>query len=230
MILTILSFWNMGPYSVLIRLACLCVIMAAVGAAGCGGPSSLVPSSVGTMRVESLAESRVALTGCMQTSLYSDANEVETTFILTDATFDDILRGKVSRGQIIHIELLWLPKPGRTSISSDATNASIRYVVVADGEVGVYAGAGFALPQGTIGRKNLTVALQDASLKLVERTPGFVDHLTPARLSGTFAAIYDPRKTRQAHYAMSQIVTDAIGRSMFIHAHDLQTERLVKHR
>ena len=84
----------------------------------------------------------------------------------------------------------------------------------------VYGGAGFAMPQGDLDGQSVNVTLHDASLKLMEHTPGFVDLLTPAKVSGTFTAENNPRKTRQAHFAMSQIVTDALGRSIFVNAAD----------
>lgn len=185
---------------------------------GCGVRVPFVTAPAGTLRVQSLGETQGSLSGRLQTSLYSDERGVETTFVLADAPVERMIRGEIERGQMYHIELLWLPRPGWTPISADATNASIRYVVIADGEVGVYAGAGFAMPKGSVGGKTATVTLQDASLRLVEHTPGFVDMLTPATLSGTFTATHDPRTTRQAHYAMSQVVTNALGRSMFVRA------------
>jgi hypothetical protein len=194
----------------------LALLLATVAITGCGARMPFVSAAAGTMRVQSLGEQPVSLSGRLRTSLYGDAADVETTFILADAPVERILSGEVVQGQIFHIELLWLPRAGWTPTSADATNASIRYIVISNGEVGVYAGAGFALPRGSIGSKNVTVTVQDASLRLVEHTPGFVDLLTPARLSGTFTADHDPRKTVQAHYAMSQIVTDALGRSMFV--------------
>lgn len=192
-------------------------VVTAVVLGGCGARLPFIDGAAGTMRVQSLTQEPVLVNGRLQTSLYGDAGDVETTFILADAPIERIVRGEVEQGQVYHIELLWLPQPGRTPTSADATNASIRYIVIANGEVGIYGGAGFALPKGSMGSKSVTVTVQDASLRLIEHTPGFVDLLTPARLSGTFTARHDPRRTLQAHYAMSQLVTDAFGRSMFVY-------------
>ncbi len=122
----------------------------------------------------------------------------------------------MTEGQVLHIELLWEPKPGATPMDSSATNASIRHIVIAGGEVGVYGGAGFASPRGKPGKPRLTISLRDASLTLLEASAGFTDLLSPARLTGRFTAVHDPRKSRELHYAVSQIVTNALGRSRFV--------------
>ncbi len=187
---------------------------------GCQGGGSMFRGTTATLRVQSLSESPVTLTGRFDKQIYSDAASAETTFLLTDTTLEALLDGTMQRAQIVHIELLWLPRAGRTPMSADATNVSIRYIVIADGEVGVYGGAGFAMPKGTIGSRRMSIDLRDASLKLLDRTDGFVDLLTPARVSGTVTAEYDPRGTRTIHYAVSQFVTDKLGRSIFVDATD----------
>src|SRR5690606_9308143 len=119
-------------------------VLASTFIAGCSGRSPLVSAATGTMRVQSLGESQAALSARLTTSLYGAKDGVETTFILTDAPEEQLISGTIAQGQVIHIELLWLPRSGWTPMSADATNASIRYVVISGGEVGVYGGAGFA--------------------------------------------------------------------------------------
>ncbi len=60
------------------------------------------------------------------------------------------------------------------------------------------------------------MTLRDASLTLLDSTEGFRDVLGPTKLTGTFTAVHDPRRCRQLHYAISQIVTNALGRSRFV--------------
>ena len=63
------------------------------------------------------------------------------------------------------------------------------------------------------------VSLRDASLTLLDSSDGFRDLLGPTQLTGTFTAVHDPRRCRQLHYAISQLVTDALGRSRFVRSH-----------
>lgn len=198
------------------------VTFASLLMAGCGARVPGLPqASGGSVRVQSLGDDPIVLSGRFETAMYSDAGVAETTFLLTDMNLDDLMRGEVREGQFIHLELLWIPRAGSTPISADATNVSVRYVIIADGEVGVYGGAGFALPQGAVGSRTMRLSLRDASLKLLDATDGFVDLLTPARISGSFTAEYDPRQTQRTHFAASQMVTDRLGRSVFVQSNHL---------
>ncbi len=181
-------------------------LLVAWGAPGCAGPVGY-----GSLRAQSLSDDPVALEGEYITAFYADGSSVETSFILSDVRLDQLLSGQFSRGNVVRVDLLWTPKPGATPMDSSATNASIRYVIVADGELGVYAGAGFALPVGDASGRSLAVRLRDASLDLLESTDGFVDLLSPATLTGTFTATHDDRRTRQLSAALRRLVNNALG-------------------
>lgn len=187
----------------------------AAGLGGCAAANTFIGRG-SSIRVQSLGEQRVAVEGRYETSIYSDASGVETTFMLADAPIKDLLDGTVTHGQVLHLELLWQPRAGWTPVGGEATNASVRYIVLADGEIGIYGGAGFASIGGEVGSEQLSVSLHDASLKLLERTDGFVDLLTPAEVTGSFTADHDPTGTRQLHFGLSQMVTDVYGRSIFV--------------
>ena len=132
---------------------------------------------------------------------------------------EQLMKGDVRNAQILHIELLWEPKAGQTPMDSAATNASIRYVIISNGEMGIYGGAGFALPDGDVTGTSVRVSLEDASLQLLEKTPGFHDLLGPAQLTGSFNATHDDVKTRQLNFATSQLVTNALGRTRYVWQH-----------
>lgn len=176
------------------------------GGAGCAGPVRH-----GSLRAQSLGDDPVALEGKYITAFYADGGSVETSFVLSDVGLDQLLSGQFSRGQVVRIDLLWLPKPGATPMDSSATNVSIQYVIVADGELGVYAGAGFALPEGDASGRSLTVRLRDGSLDLLESTDGFIDLLSPATLTGSFTATHNDERARQLSAALRRLVNDALG-------------------
>ncbi len=186
--------------------------------AGCGAGTRLMPwsgATGGSLRVESLGDERVVLPGRFESAVYADRG-IETSFLICDRPISEFLQGGVESGRVIHVELLWSPKAGATPIEDSATNASIRYIIFSAGEVGIYAGAGFARLKGTPGDEVFGLAIQDASLKLIDSTPGFNDLLTPARLTGSFGARLDNHQTTQLHRAVSQRVTNQLGRSRIV--------------
>lgn len=149
-------------------------------------------------------------------AIYERGKQPESSFIVSSVPIQDLIAGKVTSGQVVHFELLWEPLGGSTPLSPTATNVSIRHIIFANGEVGVYAGAGFAIPDGTIGDSTVTLRVQSGTLRLAESTAGFVDRLGEAEMLGAFKARLAPGKTSAARFALSQLVTDALGRSVFV--------------
>ncbi len=181
-------------------------ILALSAAAGCA--SGRVS---GSLRAESLGDNRVYIEAAYETAVYTDYNSVETSFFMTDIPMDDLLTGNVTTGMVVHVDLLWEPTAGKTPMDSSATNVTVRYIVFAEGEMGIYGGAGFAMPKGDAGKGSMTLTLRDASITLLDSTDGFVDLLSPARLTGTLTAGLDENRARQMAYAVNQIVTNALG-------------------
>lgn len=112
-------------------------------------------------------------------------------------------------GSITHVHVFLIPSAGDTPIDPTACNISMRSVVLVssnanesgaasgseasvDNRVGVYAGGGFLLPSRAPGASTFSGSLLDASARLVNRSVGFADPLSPARVSGSFAAPQDP--------------------------------------
>jgi hypothetical protein len=142
----------------------------------------------------------------------------EESFCASDVPLEALLAGGVRDGQFLHVQLLWFPKAGRTPVHADALNVVLRYIVVSDGKVGLYGGGGFAWPRGTPGTQPMTLVVRSSTLALLARSEGFVDPLTPASIEGTLVAPPDEETTRRYRRGMSQIVTDAVGRSRWVDA------------
>ena len=185
--------------------------MAGAFLAGCGAGAA-----VGSLQMRSLGQDPVVLTGSYVTAFYSDRGPAQISFLLADVGLQELLSGNVKRATVIHLDLLWVPAGGVTPMDASATNATIRYVVIADGEVGVYGGAGFALPRGAQGDHVFGLLLEDASLSLLESTEGFIDLLSPARLTGRATAALDNQRMQQMYDGVSRIVSDALGRTRFV--------------
>jgi hypothetical protein len=180
-------------------------------AAGCSGGGRRGP-----LRTQSLGDDPVFLSADLPTVVYVHHPDEGTSFLMSDIPVEDLLAGTAASGQVIHIELLWKPKAGKTPIVSSATNVRIHHVVLTGGEVGLYGGAGFAMPRGTPGDRRMRLSLYDATVRLLESTEGFHDPLSPARVSGTIDAELDPLLARKIQRAASQLVTNAMGRSMVV--------------
>lgn len=192
-------------------LLALAMASAMTGLTGCSNTFL----GTGKLRAESLGPDPIKLDAQCATAVYTEDSDGEASFFLTDMPIEDLLAGRPTEGQVLHIELLWESKPGETPVDRFATNISVRHVVLVDDQVGVYGGAGFART-GRLSKKKVRVALQDSNLRLLESTAGFVDPLSPVRLLGTFTAKRDDLAARKLDRAISQYVTNSLGRTTFV--------------
>ncbi|MGJ8636513.1 MAG: hypothetical protein ACSHX5_06685 [Phycisphaerales bacterium] len=94
-------------------------------------------------------------------------------------------------GTIAQVHLFLKPKPGRTPIEPTAASAAIRWIVITQGEIGVYDGAGFMLPGGNITKDSISGSIQKAPLRLTRKTPRFSDPLITPELDIKFATKLD---------------------------------------
>ena len=141
----------------------------------------------------------------------------QTTVVFSDIPYEDLARGTARNGRFLHIEVLWRPRPGRTPIEASSTNLTIRFVVVSEGEVGVYAGGGFGwIDGGTDMDDALGIEITGSSLSLIDKTPGFVDLLSPAEMTGTLGARKNADNARATRRAASQFVTNRLGRVQWV--------------
>ncbi len=63
-------------------------------------------------------------------------------------------------------------------------------------------------------------------MTLLDSTDGFVDLLSPARLTGKITAGLDERCCRQMAYAVNQLVTNALGYTRLVAAKERPSTRL----
>jgi hypothetical protein len=69
------------------------------------------------------------------------------------------------------------PRPGSTPIADTACTSTVRYIVLADGRVGVYGGGGFLFPKGKTDGSTFSGSMDDATVRLVASGPGFIDRI-----------------------------------------------------
>ena len=143
---------------------------------------------------------------------------VDTSLWMTDIEADQLQSGNVPEGQILHVELLFEPRAGWTPIDSTATNLAIRYILIADGEVGIYEGGGFGYPIGTGRSSSMTLRIAQATLQLSRSTVGFVDLLSPAELNGTFSGPCSTAEVERIRNVVNQYMTNTFGQVIYVDA------------
>ncbi|MDA0803970.1 MAG: hypothetical protein O2819_09530, partial [Planctomycetota bacterium] len=136
--------------------------------------------------IQSRGESGVRLVTTPTVAAWQ-AGSISSSIILSELTIDDLLDGNAS-GVIVHIDLYWSPRPGRTPIDPTATNFALRVLVLSDGEVGLYGGGGFGWPSIDEAAGTISLDVTGCSFSLLERTGGFKDLLTPGELRGEVTA------------------------------------------
>lgn len=169
--------------------------------------------SVGGSAELTSADNAAQLTGDFPLIAYTSTGNNAADIYLTDLPREHLDAGVPFarlRGQIVHIRLFTAPKPGKTSIDVDATNATVRHYIFAAGDaapdteprIGVYEGAGFLLPRGAPGGPWFGASMKDGSVALLRATDGFRDLLGPSRASYRFRAPEDPGLGRVIAYRL----------------------------
>jgi hypothetical protein len=155
----------------------LCVLIA-----GCAPQNRVTVRAV----QESIADSPV-----LSTSVYLSEDGNTADIYLTDldaAALDPGAPLAGLSGRLVHMHLFLTPKPGSTPIAASACSVTARYIIIAEGQVGVYAGGGFLQPRSSLGEPTYVATVSEATLRLSAKTPGFKDRLGPAMLEARIAA------------------------------------------
>jgi len=150
---------------------------------GSGGSGSVVSDSRGV---------ELALDLPTRAAIVADANTADVYMTdLSPATLDLIARGEAGpevSGTLVHVHIFLNPKPGKTPIESTAASATVRTIILARGQIGVYDGAGFVLPGRSLKKGAASGSIRDAQCRLSRATPGFEDLLGAARIDLSFGA------------------------------------------
>lgn len=118
------------------------------------------------------------------------------------------------------IRMFWRPQAASTPLDETATNATVQYIIFADGslepspggdEVGLYSGAGFVYPSTRPGRGRLVAGLWEATLRVTAASEGFEDRLGEAQLKGRFTAQRDDDAASRALRRLNVLVSERLG-------------------
>ena len=180
---------------------------------GCAGCSI---DAGGTVDAVGAGDTAIRLSSQFESGTYA-VEPAQTTVVFSDIPYGDLARGSARNGRFLHVEVLWRPRPGKTPIEPSSTNISIRFVVVSNGEVGIYVGGGFAwVTAGRAGDGKIELDITGSSISLVDKTPGFVDLLSPAEMTGTLGAFENAENARATRRAASQFVTNRLGKVRWV--------------
>ncbi len=180
----------------------------------------------------------VALTGCGGGKFTlrgaGDGASLRGRFSQSVYGFDDknqlhvlLIEGSVEApSQVVHVQMYWRPRPGRTPIDAHATNSTIHYIVFTETGAGVYSGAGYLFPQTKTGRDTLAAEVRDASLRLTDASTDFSDRIGLAIAIGGFKARRNDLLTQRLLREIQIRLKDRLGYPLLVWGHepsDLQT-------
>jgi len=100
-------------------------------------------------------------------------------------------------GRIVHLHMFLLPEAGSTPIESSACSISVRHIVIAGGQIGVYAGGGFFKPDSLTRSDDLRGRIRGATLRLTASTSNFADRLGPAVMDASISARRDEASAKR---------------------------------
>lgn len=109
-------------------------------------------------------------------------------------------------GVLVHLHLFITPLAGETPIANSACSATVRTVVIAEGNFGVYGGGGFLAPNESPGGSTFGGKVRDASCRISTKSPGFADRLGSAVFSSTFRVPKDAATSKLIERRLGSIL------------------------
>lgn len=185
--------------------------------------------AIGSMEVIAMGSQPLLFAPAFSNAAYI-TREAEDSFWFSDVPLKTLLEhdatAPLQNGVFLHVQLVWIPLAGSTPVDATATNLVTRLIVVSGGEVGLYGGAGFARLKGERKSGPLQLDVEGGTLTLLEKTAGFTDLLSPAGFSATLQAPCDNDNATRWRRALSQFVTNAFGKSMWVDAREISRDSI----
>jgi hypothetical protein len=100
-------------------------------------------------------------------------------------------------GRIVQIRMFLSPSSGNTPVGKNACSATVRHIILAEGNIGVYSGGGFLWPDTNVGDPRLAGTVSNATMRLTGSHGNFSDRLGAATLEATFSARRDEALARR---------------------------------
>ena len=179
----------------MVCMACLMAVSVCLG--GCGSTGSL------SVRSAEL-NNPTTITGDFNTAIYAVKDMQTLHVLLIDGTVD-------APKQVVHIQMFWSPRAGRTPFDPSATNATVRYFVFDGDQVGCFGGGGLLRPGDTPGDATFRGTLRNATLRLMHASKDFDNPLGSAVAAGSFTATRDDEKTLALVTKLQTLISGKLG-------------------
>jgi hypothetical protein len=159
-------------------------------------------------------DSKARLDARFPMAVYSDAGATGADIVLTDLTLDELdpaTDPAALSGRIVRISMVMRPKPGATPIDPTAANATVQYLILSRGAIGLYSGGAFVnpgKPLGTWGSSTMTARIRGGTLRLTAANEQFDNRLGPARMEARFEALADDALVGRAGAKFDAIVAE----------------------
>ena len=111
-------------------------------------------------------------------------------------------------GSVLHVHMFLEPRAGKTPIDFTAANVTVTHILVAEGAIGVYGGAGFMLPSGDAGSSTFGGRLREVTLRPTALTDGFGERLGWNELAGSLNARRDPARASRIASWVDAVLAD----------------------
>jgi hypothetical protein len=181
------------------------LVLALLAASGCG-----FSRSGGPARLQSLQNAN-ALEASLPTRVYAARDADTADLYMTDlpsSVWESGADVSDMSGTLVHVRMFIRPRAGRTPIADTASTATIRVMVLAKGEIGVYGGGGFFVNSGNPGKERFRGGVRDAALRLVSATSGFVDRLGACAFTGEVSGKLDPASAEAIERALTALIAE----------------------
>ena len=181
-------------------LIILALLAAAATLAGCVSPDRVTLLST---------TSSARLDARFPTVAFAPLGRAGVDIILTDLTLDQLDPAtdiESLTGRIIRISVVVRPLAGATPIDPTAANATVQYLILSRGAIGLYSGGAFVNPSEPLGADNLHVKIKGGTVRLTARNDRFTDPLGPTELRADFAAVPDEALTARAAAKLEQAI------------------------
>ena len=151
----------------------------------------------------------VQLQARFPTAAFAPVGRAGVDIVLTDLSLDELdptTDIESLTGRIVRIAVVVRPLPGATPIDPTAANATVQYLILSGGAVGLYSGGAFVNPNQPFGTKDLQVKIRGGTVRMTARNPRFVDPLGPTELDARFAAVPDEALVARTAAKLEQAV------------------------
>ena len=195
--------------------AALLLLILMFMACGCSIRRALTPVVLNRLTIrQPNEEGGKPTTLTLNQGVYRQDDPDHRTFVLYQGNLD-------APERIVTIRTFWQPHAGKTPLDPTATNATIHYVDLRNGQIGVYSGAGFVLPSTpATGLGGLRLQVSQSNLRLDDHSEDYpqAPGVTHVNLSGSVNVHRDDIQLLEAVRRAEQLMLQRLNYPRFVNA------------